>query len=64
MKSSIDNENIDVILVYPKTGIDMGATVSPPHSLLTIAAPVDASGYKVKIIDQRIDNDWDINQYN
>ena len=59
MKSSIDNENVDVILVYPKTGIDIGATVSPPHSLLTIAAPVHKAGYKVKIIDQRVDADWD-----
>ena len=49
---------IDVILIYPKTGIDIGATVSPPHSLLTIAAPLHKEGSKVKIIDQRTDADW------
>jgi anaerobic magnesium-protoporphyrin IX monomethyl ester cyclase len=50
----------DVILVYPKTGIDFGATVAPPHSLLAIAAPLYKKGYKVKIIDQRTDLDWSI----
>jgi len=56
MKFSIDT--VDVILIYPKTGIDIGATVSPPHSLLCIAAPLQKAGYQVKIIDQRTDADW------
>ena len=55
MKASDD---IDVILIYPKTGIDIGATIGPPHSLLSIAAPVHKAGYNVKIIDQRTDVDW------
>jgi radical SAM superfamily enzyme YgiQ (UPF0313 family) len=52
--------SVDVILVYPKTGIDFGATVAPPHSLLAISAPLYKKGYKIKIIDQRTDIDWNI----
>lgn len=50
--------DIDVILVYPRTGVDLGATVAPPHSVLAIAAPLPSKGYNVKIIDQRVDPDW------
>ncbi len=60
MKYSLaTNKDVDVILIYPKTGIDLGATVAPPHALLTIAAPLHKKGYKVKIIDQRTDVAWD-----
>lgn len=48
----------DVVLVYPKTGMDIGSTVAPPHNLLCVAAPLDKAGYKVKIIDQRVEPDW------
>jgi len=48
----------DIILIFPKTGFDLGATVAPPHSLLTIAAPLKKAGYKIKIIDQRINSLW------
>lgn len=48
----------DIILIYPKTGMDFGSTVAPPHSLLTIAAPLHKEGYKIRIIDQRVDRDW------
>lgn len=48
----------DVILIYPKTGMDFGSTVAPPYSLLTIAAPLHKQGYKVEIIDQRVEKDW------
>ena len=43
----------NVLLLYPKTGMDFGSTVAPPHALLTIAAPVLKAGYNVKILDQR-----------
>lgn len=43
-----------VLLLYPKTGMDFGSTVAPPHGLLTVAAPVVAAGYKVKLLDQRV----------
>lgn len=47
-----------VLLIYPKTGMDFGSTVAPPHSLLTIAAPLHKEGYRVDIIDQRVDRNW------
>lgn len=47
-----------IVLMYPKTGIDFGSTVAPPHSLLTIAAPLKKAGYYVKVIDQRVDRNW------
>ncbi|MBI5145304.1 MAG: B12-binding domain-containing radical SAM protein [Candidatus Omnitrophica bacterium] len=51
-------QDADVILVYPKTGIDFGATVAPPHAVLTLAAPLEQKSYQVKIIDQRVDPFW------
>jgi len=51
-------KDCDVILIYPKTGMDVGSTVVPPHSLLAIAAPLYKKGYRVKIIDQRRDPHW------
>lgn len=48
----------DIVLIYPKTGLDIGSTVAPPHSLLCIAAPLREKGYKIKIIDQRKDFNW------
>jgi anaerobic magnesium-protoporphyrin IX monomethyl ester cyclase len=48
----------DVILLFPKTGMDFGGTVGAPHALLSIAAPLHKAGYAVKIIDQRINPDW------
>lgn len=50
----------DVVLVYPKTGMDIGSTVAPPHALLCVAAPLDKAGYRVRIIDQRVDQWWRI----
>jgi len=44
---------MEVVLLYPKTGMDFGSTVAPPHALLSIAAPLVAQGYTVGIIDQR-----------
>lgn len=49
------HEKTQVLLLYPKTGIDLGSTVAPPHALLTIAAPLLKAGYQVKILDQRVD---------
>jgi len=48
----------DIVLIYPKTGMDIGSTVAPPHNLLCVAAPLDKAGYDVKIIDQRVDSQW------
>ena len=43
-----------VLLLYPKTGMDFGSTVAPPHALLAVAAPLLKAGYRVRILDQRI----------
>ncbi|MBI5449100.1 B12-binding domain-containing radical SAM protein [Candidatus Gottesmanbacteria bacterium] len=45
----------NVILLYPKTGLDLASTIAPPHALLAIAAPADKAGYNIRIIDQRIE---------
>jgi anaerobic magnesium-protoporphyrin IX monomethyl ester cyclase len=42
-----------VLLLYPKTGMDIGSTVAPPHALLTVAAPMVKAGYRCKLLDQR-----------
>ncbi|MBU0605242.1 MAG: B12-binding domain-containing radical SAM protein [Candidatus Omnitrophica bacterium] len=52
------NSPVDVVLIYPKTGMDVGSTVVPPHALLAIAAPLHKKGYKIKIVDQRRDFHW------
>ena len=43
----------NVLLLYPKTGMDYGSTVAPPHSLLSIAAPILNAGYQVRLLDER-----------
>ena len=35
------------MLIYPKTGMDFGSTVAPPHAILTVAARVVKAGYEV-----------------
>lgn len=50
----------DVILVFTKEGIYnsvMGAMV--PLPLLLVSGPLVEKGYNVRIIDQRIDEDWE-----
>jgi anaerobic magnesium-protoporphyrin IX monomethyl ester cyclase len=47
----------DVVLFYPKTGFDIGAGITPPHSILSIAAEIKED-YEVKIIDQRTNPSW------
>ena len=48
----------DIVLCYARTGMDVAATIAPPHNLLCVAAPLDKAGYKVRIIDQRVEPDW------
>ncbi|MHC4743491.1 MAG: B12-binding domain-containing radical SAM protein [Planctomycetota bacterium] len=49
----------EIILLYPKTGLDVGGhTVAPPHSLLAVAAPLHRAGRRIKIIDMRRDYRW------
>jgi len=44
-----------VLLLYPKTGVDLGSTIAPPHALLSVAAPLIRAGYRVKLLDQRVE---------
>lgn len=39
--------------------MDLAGSIAPPHNLLCVAAPLLKAGYSVKIIDQRVDPDWD-----
>jgi radical SAM superfamily enzyme YgiQ (UPF0313 family) len=49
----------DVILIYPKTGFDIKkVSVDPPLSVLAASSLV-TQDYQVKIIDQRIDPNWE-----
>jgi radical SAM superfamily enzyme YgiQ (UPF0313 family) len=43
----------NILLLYPKTGMDFGSTIAPPHALLAVAAPLVKAGYKVTLLDQR-----------
>lgn len=47
---------IDVVLFFPKTGEKTEPHL--PMSLLMVAAPLVKHGYEVKIIDQRLKDDW------
>ena len=49
-------KDVDVVLVYPKTGADFGSTIAPPHAALALAALLSKQGVAVKIIDQRGDS--------
>lgn len=42
-----------ILLLYPKTGMDFGSTIAPPHALLAVAAPLLKAGHKVVLLDQR-----------
>lgn len=48
----------EVILVQPKAGEYETVGLRTPDSLLSIAAIPFQNGWKVRIIDQRTDNDW------
>ncbi len=49
----------DVVLIFPKTGYDIkNSSVELPLSMLSLAS-VLIDDYDVKIIDQRIDKDWE-----
>ncbi|MCX5796511.1 MAG: radical SAM protein [Elusimicrobia bacterium] len=43
----------NVLLLYPKTGMDFGSTIAPPHAVLAVAAPLLKAGYRVTVLDQR-----------
>ena len=49
----------DVVTFFPSTGLDKpGASVGLPLALLHAVSLVDKAGYRVRIIDQRVDKEW------
>ena len=48
----------EILLIYPKTGFDIGGAIASPHSLLSVAAPLLTNGYKVTIVDARVNRQW------
>lgn len=57
--SSKQEPSSDIVLIYPTTGFAIrGLSIDIPVSLLSIASMV-VGNYDVKIIDQRIDPDWE-----
>ena len=48
----------EIVLIYPRTGFDIGGAIASPHSLLTVAAPLKVRGYRVTIIDARVNRFW------
>jgi len=50
----------NIILIYPKTGLDTAGTISIPLSLLLISAKLtDKPDFAISIIDQRIEKKWE-----
>jgi hypothetical protein len=37
-------DKVQVLLLYPKTGLDLGSIMAPPHGLLAVAAPLLKAG--------------------
>ncbi|MFC1848208.1 B12-binding domain-containing radical SAM protein [Chloroflexota bacterium] len=52
---------MDVILIQPRHRLrhGHGGRGSLPLGLLTVATPLDLAGYEVRIIDQRLEPDWE-----
>lgn len=55
MRANGNGQKPHCLLLYPKTGLDFGSTVAPPHALLTVAAPCVKAGYTVTLLDQRVE---------
>jgi len=52
------NEMPDTILFYPKVGDEAYAIPYMPLSVLSVGSAAEQKGFKVKIIDIRVDLDW------
>ena len=52
------NKSIQTILFYPKVGDENYAQPLMPLSVLTPASAAQKAGFHVKIIDQRLDRNW------
>jgi len=50
-----------IILVYPRTGIEVGGAIAPPFGVMFAASILNKENYEIKIIDQRVDKKWKSN---
>ena len=52
---------MDVVLIQPRLRLTRAPDrrAAMPKGLLSVATPLDVSGYKVRIIDQRVEADWE-----
>ncbi len=49
-----------VILIYPKTGLDIpGVWMYLPLSIMSAASLLSENGYRVELLDQRMEPDWE-----
>ena len=49
----------DIVAVFPRTGFDIKTvSLEIPMALMAACNYVDRDGYKVKLIDQRMDENW------
>lgn len=49
----------DIVLIYPKTGFDLKkVSIELPLAVIHAASFVHREGYKIQIIDQRLDDRW------
>jgi radical SAM superfamily enzyme YgiQ (UPF0313 family) len=46
-----------ILLIYPKTGVDPEKP-HPPHSLLSLAGPLEQLGYRPVIVDARVEKNY------
>ncbi len=50
---------VDVVLVFPITGMDIkDSSIALPLSLLHISSLLDKNGYRIRIVDQRVSENW------
>ena len=52
---------MDVVLVQPEVRLSRSPSrrATAPLGILSVATPLDVAGYKVRIIDQRVEPDWE-----
>lgn len=52
---------MDVVLIQPEVRIShgTGSRITAPLGILSVATPLDVAGYKVRVIDQRIEPNWE-----
>lgn len=53
-----NDSHYNAVLIYPKVGDETYAVPHMPLSVLSVASATQQKGYKVKVVDQRVDLDW------